>query len=87
MMKGVSYDEALAEADRVERRERRRAGDVRKATHKGKELPDASAAHERNRMAEGLPYSGEHAESSRIEFRCRHHPDELHDVLSSEGWA
>jgi hypothetical protein len=43
--------------------------------------------HERNRMAEGLPYSKAHAESSRIEYRCRHHPDELHDRLAAEGWA
>lgn len=43
--------------------------------------------HERNRMAEGVPYSKAHAESSRIELRCRHHPDELHDALAAEGWA
>jgi hypothetical protein len=38
-------------------------------------------------MAEGLPYSKAHTESSRLEFRCRHHPDELHDALTAEGWA
>jgi hypothetical protein len=43
--------------------------------------------HERNRMAGGLPYSQAHAESSKLEFRCRHHPDELHDSLAAEGWA
>jgi hypothetical protein len=43
--------------------------------------------HERNRMAEGWPYSKAHTESSRLEFRCRHHPDELHDALTTEGWA
>ena len=43
--------------------------------------------HERNRMASGWPYSKAHAESSRIEYRCRHHPDELHDALAAEGWA
>ena len=43
--------------------------------------------HERNRMAHALPYSKAHAESSRIEYRCRHHPDELHDRLTAEGWA
>ncbi len=43
--------------------------------------------HERNRMAEGLPYSEAHSESSRLEFRCRHHPDELHNALEAEGWA
>lgn len=43
--------------------------------------------HERNRMAAGWPYSKAHAESSRIEYRCRHHPDELHDALADEGWA
>jgi len=43
--------------------------------------------HERNRMAAGWPYSKAHAESSKIEFHCRHHPDELHDALAAEGWA
>ena len=43
--------------------------------------------HERNRMASGWPYSKAHAESSRVEYRCRHHPDELHDALAAEGWA
>jgi hypothetical protein len=153
MAKGISYGDALTQADRVERRERRRAGDIRKVTHQGKDLPDASAVHEhlwkklengvsvwvvngrlvrsafdidftagghdhvyefvpmgevwiddaieekergfvllhelheRNRMANGWPYSKAHAESSRLEFRCRHHPDELHDSLAAEGWA
>ena len=40
--------------------------------------------HERNRMAKGDPYSTAHADSSRIEFRCRHHPDELHDALAAD---
>jgi hypothetical protein len=153
MAKGASYGEAITQADEVERRERRRAGDVRKVTHHGTKLPDASAVHERlwkklesgvsvwivngrlvrsvfdidytagghdhvyefvpqgevwiddaieenerglvllhelherNRMAGGWPYSKAHAESSRLEFRCRHHPDELHDALAAEGWA
>jgi hypothetical protein len=153
MAKGVSYAEALTEADLVERRERRRAGDVRKVTHNGKELPDAAKVHEhlwkklengvtvwivngrlvrsvfdidftagghdhvyefvpqnevwidndieekergfvllhelheRNRMAEGVPYNKAHDESSHLEFRCRHHPDEMHDALAAEGWA
>ena len=43
--------------------------------------------HERNRMSKGMPYSKAHAESSRIEYHCRHHPDELHDALAAEGWA
>ena len=46
MAKGMSYDDALVQADLVERRERRKAGDVRKVTHRGKELPDASVVHE-----------------------------------------
>src|SRR5512136_1874053 len=33
MAKGASYGEALTQADRIERRERRRAGDIRKVTH------------------------------------------------------
>ena len=153
MAKGIPYGEAITEADRVERRERRRAGDVCKVTHHGQQLPDPKVAqeslwkklengievwivngrlvrsvfdidftagghdhvyefvpqgevwiddaieekergfvllhelHERNRMAEGMPYSKAHLESSRLEFRCRHHPDELHDALAAEGWA
>ena len=43
--------------------------------------------HERNRMAQGWPYSRAHAESSRAEYRCRHHPEELQDRLAAEGWA
>ncbi|MGA2368467.1 MAG: hypothetical protein ABSF74_07860 [Dehalococcoidia bacterium] len=43
--------------------------------------------HERNRMAQGLTYSKAHAESSRLEYHCRHHPDQLHDYLSAEGWS
>lgn len=43
--------------------------------------------HERNLMAQGWPYSKAHADSSRVEYHCRHHPDELHDYLAEEGWA
>lgn len=43
--------------------------------------------HERNRMAEGLPYSKARNDASRREFRCRCHPDELHDALTAEGRA
>jgi hypothetical protein len=151
MAKGVPYNDALEQADRVERRERRRAGDVRKVARRG--LPDPGVVHERlwkklesgvsvwvvngrlvrsafdidftegghdhvyefvpasevwiddaieepergfvllhelherNLMAAGMPYSQAHRESSRLEFRCRHHPDELHDALAAEGWA
>jgi hypothetical protein len=153
MKAGKSYAEAIVEADRQERKERRRAGDIRRATRGGVALPTGQSMHEalwkklesavtvwivngrlvrstfdidftegghdkvyefvpdgevwiddaivehergyvllhelheRNRMATGLPYSRAHAESSRLEFRCRHHPDELHDALAAEGWA
>jgi hypothetical protein len=153
MEKGMPYDRALVEADKVERRERRRSGDVKRATQHGQKLPDPHAVHERlwkrlengvnvwivngrlvrsvfdidftegghdyvyefvpqnevwiddaiieqergyvllhelherNRMASGWPYSKAHAESSRLEYRSRHHPDELHDALVAEGWA
>jgi hypothetical protein len=153
MAKGTPYNEAIEKADRAERAERRRAGDVRKVTRGGADLPDPKAVHrhlwktlesglsvwivdgrlvrsvfdidftagghdhvyefvpsgevwidndieekergfvllhelhERNRMADGLPYNKAHNESSRIEFRCRHHPDELHDALAAEGWS
>lgn len=43
--------------------------------------------HERNRMGQGLPYNEAHAESSRLEYHCRHHPDELHDALVKQGWT
>ena len=153
MAEGVPYEQALEAADREERKQRRRAGDLSRLTRKGKELPNAADVHvrlwkrlesglsvwivdgrlvrsvfdidftagghdyvyefvpenevwidndiqerergyvllhelhERNRMAGGWPYSKAHAESSQVEYRCRHHPDELHDALSGEGWA
>jgi hypothetical protein len=153
MAKGMSYEEALVKADQAERRERRRAGDLRLLRRRGKELlkgvqvherlwkrlengltiwivsgrlvrsgfdVDFTAGghdhvyefipenevwidddieeeerpyvllhelHERNRMANGWPYSKAHAESSELEYRCRHHPDELHEALTAEGWA
>jgi hypothetical protein len=152
MAQGVPYNKSLEEADRVERKERRRAGDVGRLTHHGKELPDGREVHqrlwkklengvsvwiingrlvrsvfdidftegghdyvyefvpenevwiddameekergyvllhelhERNRMASGWSYNKAHAESSRIENRCRHHPEELHEALAAEGW-
>jgi hypothetical protein len=43
--------------------------------------------YERNQMEKGVPYSQAHAKASRLEFHCRHHPDELHDALAAEGWA
>ena len=153
MSQGMAYEKAVEAADREERKERRRAGDVRKLTRHGRKLPDGKDVHERlwkklengvsvwivsgrlvrsafdidftagghdhvyefvpanevwidgdigqsergyvllhelherNRMADGAPYSKAHAESSRLEYHCRHHPDELHDALAAEGWA
>ena len=153
MAKGASYEKAIVEADRVERKERRLAGDIKKLEKRSTALPDAERVHkrlwkklengvgvwivsgrlvrsvfdidftegghdyvyefvpenevwidddveeeergyvlvhelhERNLMAKGEPYSKAHADSSRIEYRCRHHPDELHDALAKEGWA
>ena len=153
MAKGIPYDKALTDADKTERRERRRAGDVGPLTHHGQQLPDGREVHarlwkklengvtvwivngrlvrsafdidftegghdyvyefvpenevwidddieekergyvllhelhERNRMAEGWPYNKAHAESSRLEYRCRHHPEELHETLAAEGWG
>ena len=153
MKAGRPYAEAIVEADRQERKERRRAGDVRKVTGSGTVLPAGKSMHEklwkrlenavtvwivngrlvrstfdidftegghdkvyefvpsgevwiddaiveeergyillhelheRNRMSTGWPYSKAHAESSHLEYRCRHHPDELHDALAAEGWA
>jgi hypothetical protein len=153
MGKGMPYEKAIVEADLAERKERRRAGDVARATLHGKQLPDGQCVHERlwkelenavrvwivngrlvrsvfdidftagghehvyefvprgevwiddaivekergfvllhelherNQMVQGVPYSQAHAGSSRLEFRCRHHPDELHDALAAEGWC
>ncbi len=153
MKAGQPYAEAIVEADRQERKERRRAGDVRRTKGAGAVLPAGQSMHEemwkrlesglsvwivngrlvrstfdidftegghdkvyefvpggevwiddaiieqergyvilhelheRNRMSTGWPYSKAHAESSRIEYRCRQHPDELHDALAAEGWA
>jgi hypothetical protein len=153
MAAGLPYEKALPQADQVERRERRRAGDISRMTHHGQKLPDLTGVHERlwkklengvsvwivngrlvrsvfdidftegghdyvyefvpenevwiddaivelergyvllhelherNRMAKGIPYNQAHAESSRLEYFCRHHPDELHDKLVDEGWA
>lgn len=153
MAAGMPYEKALPRADQVERRERRRAGDVSLLTRHGRELPDLREVHERlwkklengvsvwivngrlvrsafdidftegghdyvyefvpenevwiddaifelersyillhelherNLMTRGLPYNKAHAESSRLEYFCRHHPDELHHKLVAEGWA
>jgi hypothetical protein len=153
MAKGMPYEEALVKADQAERKERRRAGDLKLLTHHGKELPKGAQVHERlwkklengltiwivngrlvrsvfdvdftagghdhvyefipenevwidddieeeerayvllhelherNRMAKGWPYNKAHAEASELEYRCRHHPDELHEALAVEGWA
>ena len=153
MAKGMSYNDALVKGDAVERKERKLAGDIKRMTNNGQNLPDAKSVHdhlwkklengvsvwivkgrlvrsvynidftegghdhvyefvpknevwidddieesergyvllhelhERNRMALGWAYNKAHAESSRLEYRCRHHPDELHDALSAEGWA
>ena len=42
--------------------------------------------HERNLMAKGWTYSKAHEDSSKLEYYCRHHPDELHAMLAKEGW-
>ena len=151
MARGVPYDDALEAADRAERRERRRSGDVDSLT-KGGSLPDPAGVHvtlwkhltsgvtvwvvngrlvrsvfdvdftegghdhvyefvpqnevwidndleeaerpyvllhelhERNLMAKGLDYDHAHEDSSKLEARCRHNPEELHPALAKEGW-
>jgi hypothetical protein len=153
MARGMPYDQAIEEADREERKERRRAGDVARLTHNGQKLPEGKDVHlrlwkklssglsvwivagrlvrslfdidftagghdyvyefvpqneiwvdddiaqaergyvilhelhERNLMAKGWTYDKAHADASRLEYRMRHHPDELHDALIAEGWA
>jgi hypothetical protein len=46
MAQGVPYNKALEEADKVEQKERRRAGDVSRLTHQGKQLPDGKELHQ-----------------------------------------
>ena len=153
MKAGKTYNEALYEADRVERKERRLGGDIKKLTKNGRKLPNPNDVHkklwkklengvsvwivngrlvrsvfdidftagghdkvyefvpekevwidddiveiergyvllhelhERNRMINGWTYNKAHEESSKMEYHCRHHPDELHDALAAEGWA
>lgn len=153
MAAGMPYPSAIEAANKEERKERRRAGDVRRMTGNGSRLPDPQQVHERlwkrlengievwivngrlvrsvfnidftagghdcvyefvpehevwidndvseverglvllhelherNRMAQGWPYSKAHEESSRLEYKCRRRPDELHDALAAEGWA
>jgi hypothetical protein len=152
MAAGIPYDRAIVAADRAERSERRKSGDIRRVMT-GDGLPDPARLHvslwkrlengvsvwvvngrlvrsvfdidytegghdhvyefvptgevwidddvieterpyvllhelhERNLMAKGFPYSKAHIQSSALEYRCRHHPDELHDALAAEGWA
>jgi hypothetical protein len=151
MTKGVAYDDALEAADKVERKERKKSGDVDSLT-KGGSLPDPARAHEtlwkhltsgvnvwivngrlvrsvfdvdftegghdhvyefvpqnevwidndleeaerpyvllhelheRNLMAKGWDYDHAHEDSSKLEYHCRHNPDELHTALAKEGW-
>jgi hypothetical protein len=153
MKDGKTYGDALYEADREERKERRRAGDMKKLTDNNLKLPNLQGVHkelwkklengisvwivngrlvrsvfdidftagghdkvyefvpekevwidddiieaergyillhelhERNRMVDGLTYNQAHEESSNMEYRCRHHPDELHEALAKEGWT
>jgi hypothetical protein len=153
MEKGMPYDKAIVEADKEERKERRRSGDLGNLTKHGLKLPqgkdmhvrlwkklqgelsvwivngrlvrsvfdiDFTAGghdyvyefvpenevwidddieeaergyvlvhelHERNKMASGWNYDKSHADSSRLEYHLRHHPDELHDALYAEGWV
>ncbi|MCX6173139.1 MAG: hypothetical protein NTZ27_00080 [Ignavibacteriales bacterium] len=151
MAKGISYNDALEQADKIELLERKKSGDVRKLT-KGKNLPDTEKVHvrlwkkletpvsvwiidgrlvrsvfdvdftegghdyvyefvpqnevwidndleeverpyvllhelhERNLMAKGWDYDRAHEDSSKIEYHCRHNPNELHIALGNEGW-
>jgi hypothetical protein len=42
--------------------------------------------HERNLMAKGWTYSNAHEDASKLEYYYRHHPNELHIALATEGW-
>ncbi len=56
MAQGRSYDDAIAEAGRAERRERRRGGDLKAATHSGESLPLGDFCHKYlwKRLDDGL---------------------------------
>lgn len=43
--------------------------------------------HERNLMEKGWDYDRAHEDSSKLEYHCRQHPEELHNALAKEGWA
>ena len=47
MAKGMPYEKAIVEADRVERKYRRRAGDIARLTQRGRRLPEGVQAHKR----------------------------------------
>jgi hypothetical protein len=47
MKKGKSYAEALLEADKQERKERRRSDDIKNVTHNGNVLPNGKEMHEK----------------------------------------
>lgn len=152
MAKGAAYDDALEAADKAERAERRKSGDIRKVAQGGS-LPDPKRVHirlwkklesavsvwivdgrlvrsvfdvdftegghdhvyefvpenevwidndvdeaerpfvllhelhERNLMEKGWDYDRAHEDSSKLEYHCRQHPEELHNALAKEGWA
>jgi hypothetical protein len=37
-------------------------------------------------MAKGWEYDRAHEDSSKLEYHCRHNPNELHMTLAKEGW-
>lgn len=43
--------------------------------------------YERNLMEQGWTYDRAHAAANKLEQRCRHHPDRLHEELKKVGWA
>jgi len=42
--------------------------------------------HERNLMVKGWDYDRAHNDASKIEYHCRHNPEELHTALVNENW-
>jgi very-short-patch-repair endonuclease len=61
-------------------------------SHEGKEEAERPyillhELHERNLMAKGWMYDKTHEDSSKIEYYCRQHPNELHLELAKEGWT
>jgi hypothetical protein len=91
MTKGMPYDQALAEADRAERKEQRRAGDLGKFTQGWRMLPEAARAHKQlwNRLENGVSVwivSGRLVRSVDVDFTEGGHDSVYEFIPEGEVW-